>query len=902
MANSVLQRARCSFLGVASHSPAANGPISPPGGSWLRRFSHRSSAFVGTSAKDSTALFGVPFLRQPDDFPRAAKIAVSVCNPLIKELLDEHKVGLGTLHKLDTLSDTICKVLDAAECVRNVHGGATWREAAETTFHSLAQYMYHLNAFKPLYDALCKVTNDATIMAGLTEEQRRMGIMLRREFERDGIHLDDSTREQIVALNSDVGQRVSSFLANIASPPVAFAVPDAASVWTTLPMHIRDRLLSQHNRKDSNSLVLTTDAGVAAYVMRHVANDAVRQSMSQHYNNNSSDNIAHLHALRDDRQKLARMIGFDSYAHMVCSDRMAGRPENAVAFLQTLSRAVMPRAAAELLLLSRTKAASARINDAATSAAAAVSDASGSAAARQIAARVCECGGAAVAQWDLPFYSNMVTAQRNSIDAHEVAAYFPLPAVLDGLQSIMHRVFGVTMVRLPVADGEAWSGGDAGSGAGTGIGSLFAWGKGPRSQQSGATGASPLLVKYALRHDSEGALGTMYLDLFARPNKFTGAAHFVIRCGKKLHEGDGRFEEALGVQPQVASIGGHPEQTFQLPIIALVTNLAAPSVAQSDPFSRVLMTHVEVETLFHEFGHALHSLLSRTEFQHLSGTRGALDFVEVPSHVMEYFARDYRVVKTFARHHVTGEPIPEDLWKRVMASRSTFAAMDLQQAIATAMFDQALFGSQEVVESILNGCPAVDADRSRSGSSESTSSSVDVEALVAGLDAGGGSPSSLAPAPPLLSYQLPPGYLQEKDMVIPLAGPDDALKPMPHLNNRNTSSTSEVKPIDSTELLAAVHARYAVAPALPGSKWHATFAHAATYGGGYYSYIYAAALSSALWQKLFAADPFSRSAGEVYRQSILSKGAAADPAQMLRTVLGGEPSIKPLLTELGLLR
>jgi hypothetical protein len=110
-------------------------------------------------------------------------------------------------------------------------------------------------------------------------------------------------------------------------------------------------------------------------------------------------------------------------------------------------------------------------------------------------------------------------------------------------------------------------------------------------------------------------LGAVYFDLTPRPHKFGGAAHFVVRCGKLAHEYDGGLERALGVPPAVDSRSG-----VQLPIVVLVASLGSGgSGAHAVDPEAVTLSPSEVETLFHEAGHALHSLLSRTEFQHLHG-------------------------------------------------------------------------------------------------------------------------------------------------------------------------------------------------------------------------------------------------------------------------------------------
>jgi intermediate peptidase len=111
---------------------------------------------------------------------------------------------------------------------------------------------------------------------------------------------------------------------------------------------------------------------------------------------------------------------------------------------------------------------------------------------------------------------------------------------------------------------------------------------------------------------------------------------------------------------------------------------AGPSVA--------LLNHHEVETLFHEFGHGLHSLLSRTTFQHLSGTRAAMDFVETPSHLFENYAWDPQFLPIMARHYATGEVISEDTVQKLIKSRNQFRCIETQSQILYALFDQALFG------------------------------------------------------------------------------------------------------------------------------------------------------------------------------------------------------------------
>ncbi|XP_024039331.1 mitochondrial intermediate peptidase, mitochondrial isoform X3 [Citrus clementina] len=165
--------------------------------------------------------------------------------------------------------------------------------------------------------------------------------------------------------------------------------------------------------------------------------------------------------------------------------------------------------------------------------------------------------------------------------------------------------------------------------------------------------------------DACGEMGYLYLDLYSRAGKYTGCANFAIKGGRRLSETE-----------------------YQLPVVALICNFPG-----SHNLS-VRLNHHEVETLFHEFGHALHSLLSRTDYQHFSGTRVALDFAETPSNLFEYYAWDYRVLRRFAKHYLTGEIIPEKLVKSMQGARDMFAATELQRQIFYALVDQTLFGER----------------------------------------------------------------------------------------------------------------------------------------------------------------------------------------------------------------
>ena len=256
-----------------------------------------------------------------------------------------------------------------------------------------------------------------------------------------------------------------------------------------------------------------------------------------------------------------------------------------------------------------------------------------------------------VEPWDTSFYTGLLTARDGDL-ASAVAQHLSLPAALNAMQVLVDRLFGIAMSEQPMAEAERWD--------------IV-----PLSGVHGKTSPPPSeqqrLRKFSFV-DAEGRpLGTMFLDLHPRPDKYGHAAHFTVRCGC-----------ALNYDGSTAADGGDVE--YQKPIVALVCNLASTGDG---------LSHSELETLLHEFGHALHSLLSRTKFQHMSGTRAAMDFVETPSHLIESFAWDPAFLQIAA-----ASPIPDDLLQRLQQSRYQFAAIERQNQILYAQFDQKLFGNQ----------------------------------------------------------------------------------------------------------------------------------------------------------------------------------------------------------------
>ncbi|KAH0502636.1 Mitochondrial intermediate peptidase [Microtus ochrogaster] len=219
--------------------------------------------------------------------------------------------------------------------------------------------------------------------------------------------------------------------------------------------------------------------------------------------------------------------------------------------------------------------------------------------------------------WDPPYYSGVIRAERYNIEPSLYCPFFSLGACMEGLNILFNKLLGITLYAEQPAKGEVWC---------------------------------DDVRKLAVVHESEGLLGYIYCDFFQRANKPHQDCHFTIRGGRLKEDG-----------------------SYQLPVVVLMLNL--PHSSRDSP---TLLTPGMMENLFHEMGHAMHSMLGRTRYQHVTGTRCPTDFAEVPSILMEYFSNDYRVVSQFARHYQTGQPLPKAMVSRLCESKKVCAAAEMQ--------------------------------------------------------------------------------------------------------------------------------------------------------------------------------------------------------------------------------
>ncbi|CAO0790864.1 unnamed protein product [Mucor circinelloides] len=373
-----------------------------------------------------------------------------------------------------------------------------------------------------------------------------------------------------------------------------------------------------------------TDSTECQMILKYAQNENVRQQVYESMNSATKESIITLEQLMMTRSHLATLVGRESYADLQLQDKMAKNPNNVDAFLRTLLGHQEPTFKNDVNLLQTTKQQDLRLSYLPT-----------------------------VNAWDRDYYMQMYSASQSSPSN---MPYFSVGSVIQGLSKLFKHLYGVEFEHAPLKSGEAWH---------------------------------EHVRKLDVICEQEGKIGTIYCDLFSRPGKTTNAAHYTIRTSRRVDNDDadndikyafpGRNVDASNFLPPVhqpaESVRGQ-EGLFQLPVIALTCDFSASA-------KPALLSMFEVETLFHEMGHAMHSMLGRTDFHNVAGTRCASDFVELPSILMEHFVWHPKVLPLFANGSVSSDAV-----QAFLKQRKRFSGIEVNSQILMALVDQRYHSSE----------------------------------------------------------------------------------------------------------------------------------------------------------------------------------------------------------------
>ncbi|PXW26307.1 M3 family metallopeptidase [Paraburkholderia caballeronis] len=459
-----------------------------------------------------------------------------------------------------------------------------------------------------LYEKYKAIANSNTYGV-LSGERRKILDNSLRDFRLSGAELPEKQKPRFAELQERQAALSKAFSDHVldATNAYAYVATDEAEL-VGLPDDVIAAAREAAERENKAGWKFSLHFPSYFPVMQYSENRAMRETMYRAYVTRASelgptygggkpewDNTEIIAEQLKLRAEEAKMLGYDNFAEVSLTPKMAESPQQVMSFLDDLATRARPHAEQDWQEL------------------------------RDFAAT--ELGLADLQPWDMAFAAERLRQKRYSFSENEVKQYFPEDFVLKGLFKVTETLFGV---RIRDDSAPVWH---------------------PD-------------VRFFRVENLDGTLvAQFYLDLYAREGKRGGAWMDDARSRRKL--------DTNGVQT---------------PVAYLTCNFSAPVGGKPACF-----THDEVITLFHEFGHGLHHMLTRVDELAVSGINGVeWDAVELPSQFMENFCWEWDVLSEMTSHVDTAKPLPRDLFDKMLAAKNFQSGLGTLRQIVFSMFDMAL--------------------------------------------------------------------------------------------------------------------------------------------------------------------------------------------------------------------
>lgn len=589
-------------------------------------FSQSSKQTYNASA---VGLFQNQYLVNPRGFEVFANMSLRKAERIVEKVCRASTIEeyRHVARDLDRLSDILCRVIDLSDFVRSTHPNAAIQAAASRAYSKMFEFMNILNTTTKLNTQLEVAMGIPEIVAGWTEEELVVADILRKDFAKSAIDLPRAQREKFVALSQEISEIGPEFVDYMtpAKPHLTF---QSSQLKGMDPI-----LVKKHTTWGQTKL--PTIGGTAAAAVRSVHNEEVRKEIYTASRTASSNAVHKLEELLRKRAELAKLSRYESYSHLALGEKMAKNPASVSQFLEALAKDNEQIVKGEVSELLKAKFSNSNASS------------------------------PGLQPWDKDYYMSQILAsvRSHSRNSDFLSAYFSLGTVMQGLSRLFTRLYGVRLAPHETMPGETWNSD---------------------------------VRRLDVISETDGHVAVLYCDLFSRPGKSPNPAHFTLRCSREITTAE--LEEAsllpqnnlFKTDEEAANDGMATSRSSgvlkQLPTIALICDFFTTPGKSSRP---ALLSFNEVQTLFHEMGHAIHSILGRTSLQNVSGTRCATDFAELPSVLMEHFAADPAVLSLFARHYESDQALPYEMVAEKLAIDTRFEGSDTEHQIILSMLDLA---------------------------------------------------------------------------------------------------------------------------------------------------------------------------------------------------------------------
>ncbi|KAJ1804094.1 Mitochondrial intermediate peptidase, partial [Coemansia sp. RSA 2598] len=360
----------------------------------------------------------------PKSFKDAGRLAVAEAQQLVEKVVSAQTAEekQQVVKCLDQLSDALCRVMDVAELVRQVHPDSSWQAAADEVYAEMFNYMNALNTHVGIYRKLVEVMDDPGCSRHLGAVEREAAVSFRRDFEKSGIHLSTQAHSRFVDLSAGIHEQSRVFLRSQSQPlPKNRIVEVPMEHLRSLPSQVAMEILQSsrtHKRKDGTAIVrLSPDDYAAHYILRDCEDEPTRESVYRAWQRGSSEGVKALESLLEQRLELARTVGFESFGHMSLVDKMAKSPDHVDEFLRGLAAQASPQWSALIESFSAIK-------------------------------------GSDVYPWDRDYLVSRQQMDNGALPS--LMPYFSLGRVVLGLSRVFKSLYGVELRAVTPQPGEIW--------------------------------------------------------------------------------------------------------------------------------------------------------------------------------------------------------------------------------------------------------------------------------------------------------------------------------------------------------------------------------------------------------------------------------------------------------------
>ena len=514
----------------------------------------------------------------------------------LTEVPENIQTQLLVLEQVDTLENNLSEVWGILSHLNAVMNNTETREVYQSLLPALSEYYTELGQHTVLYQTFQHV-HDVALFDTLPVAQQSAIKLALRDFKLSGVALEGNAKKRYAEISARLSQLASDFSNHVLDATQAYFKPLTEVQLQGLPPSSIELLKQYGQQRELEQAVATLDIPAYLAIMTYADDRDLREELYKAYTTRASDQSEHsefdntsvMEEILSLRHEMAQLLGFSHYAEFSLASKMAPNVEAVNQFLIELAEHARAPATQEIA---------------------------------ELHAIASQDGVSDLQPWDTGYYSEKLKVQQFNLSQESLKPYFPAPKILQGLFSIVNRLYGINIVerKAPVWHPDA---------------------------------------RYFELEEQGIVLGGFYFDLFARSGKRGGAWMSGFRS--RMQTGNG----------------------IQKPICYMVCNFT-PAVGTQP----ALLTHDEVNTLFHEFGHGLHHMLTEVDQISVAGTHGvAWDAVELPSQFMEFWTWDHDSLDLLSEHIETQQHLPQDLLKALLDARFFQSGMQTLRQIEFALFD-----------------------------------------------------------------------------------------------------------------------------------------------------------------------------------------------------------------------